>query len=159
MPQAHERRRWQWAAGYLVFLVCVWIALAPVYSYVESPYRAAVVRAGAALVLGVALIQLRGAVKRHNAAQPSSAFDGAVNRGPNEPDLAPIFLKLRNEVRFSTEDQRYFENALWPRVLRLLAGRDQRSRKGAPAMPAGRRWIRRGPSLAALRDLIAQIEE
>jgi len=52
MPRAPERRRWRWAAGYLVFLVCVWIALAPIYSYVESPYRAGVVRAGAALVLG-----------------------------------------------------------------------------------------------------------
>jgi len=159
MPRAPERRRWRWAAGYLVFLVCVWIALAPIYSYVESPYRAGVVRAGAALVLGVALIQLRGAVKRHTAAQPSSAFEEALDRDPIEPYLAPIFLKLRGEVRFSTEDQRYFENTLWLRVQRLVASRDGPARKVAPAMPSGRRWLPRGPSLATLRDLIAHIEE
>ena len=159
MPRAPERRRWHWVAGYLLFLVCVCIALAPVYVYVESTYRAAVVRAGAALVLGVALIQLRGAVRRHKDGQPPSAFEEALNRGPIAPRTAPIFVKLRDEVWFSTLDQRYFENTLWPRMQRLLASRDRSTRRVGPAKPGGRRWLRRGPSLAALRELVTHIEE
>ena len=159
MPRPPERRRWHWGAGYLLFLVCVGIALAPVYFYVESSYRAAVVRAGAVLVLWVALIRLRGAVRRHNEGQPPSAFEAALHRGPVEPRMAPIFVKLRDEVRASTSDQGYFENTLWLRMQRMITSRGRPAGRVGPAMPSGRRWLRRGPSLAALRDLITRMEE
>jgi hypothetical protein len=159
MPRPPERRRWHGVAGYALFLVCVCIGLAPVYVYVEATYRAAVVRAGAVLVLWVALTRLRRAVRRHTEGQPPSAFEGALNRSLIEPHMAPIFVKLRDEVRVSTSDQEYFENTLWLRMQRMIARRDRPAGRVGPAMPSGRRWLRRGPSLAALRDLITRMEE
>jgi hypothetical protein len=61
------------------------------------------------------------------------------------------FLRLRNDLAFSSGSRRYFDTFLWPR-LRMIGGAD------LPA-PAERRGMRRrGPSLSALERLIAEIE-
>ncbi len=153
-------RRWlRLLAGYLVFVGCLALVVTPVYLYVEPSHRPEIVRLAAVVVVGIALIHLRGIVRERIDAQPVSAFELALRRAPMEPRLAPLFLKLRDEVRFSTTSQKYFERVLWPRILALLARGPGAQPAVLPVMPAGRRLLRRGPSLGTLRNLIGRIEE
>lgn len=153
-------RRWsRLFVGYLLFVMLLDVALTPVYFLVESPHRPTVVRLGGALVVGIAVIHLRRIVRERIEDQPPSNFALALHQAITEPHDAPLFLKLRNEVRFSGTSHQYFEHVLWPRILALLARQSGRPPVIAPVIPAGRRLFRRGPSLAALRDLIAELEE
>jgi hypothetical protein len=124
----------------------VLLASVPVYVYVEAPWRPAVVRLAAALVLGVALLQLRAAVAGRLA--QSSALDEARSRPEPSPSVPLRFLELIDDLRAARRSRRHFERSLWPR-LAALATRPL----APPPARAGR-----GPSLAALRDLIARIE-
>jgi hypothetical protein len=120
----------------------------PVYVWVEPSWRPLVARLAGGLVLGVALLQLRRVVADRVEAGGVSALDAARDsRGP-EPGLPHHFADLVSDVRTARRSRRYFETVLWPR-LEALAGRPL-------APPALRRG--RGPSLAALRDVIAEIE-
>ena len=68
------------------------------------------------------------------------------------PELDARFLALRDDVIYGTRSRRYFEVILWPR-LRELAGSEMLPR------PADRRGLRRrGPSLRAIEELVAEIE-
>ncbi len=154
-------RRWlRLLAGYLVFVGCLALVVTPLYLYVEPSHRPEIVRLAAAAVVGIALIHLPGIVRERIDAQPPSALEAALHRAPLEPRLAPLYMKLRDEVRFSTTSQKYFEHVLWRRILALLA-REPGGQPPAvpPVMPAGRRFLRRGPSLGTLRNLIGGIEE
>ena len=159
MVQSPERRWLRLLVGYFLFLGILVLAMTPIYFYADPPYRPTVVRLGSALFLGVVLIHLRKLVREWLVAQPPSAFDAALSRVAPGPRLAPLYVKLRDEVRFSSKSQAYFANVLWPRILRLSALRIGQRLAVAPPMPGGRRLLRRGPSLATLRDLIARIEE
>ena len=67
------------------------------------------------------------------------------------PDLDERFLGLWDDVRYGARSRRYFDRVLWPRLL-ALAGRPL-------VRPRHRRGLgRRGPSLAALERVIADIE-
>lgn len=124
----------------------VLLASVPVYVFVEAPWRPVVVRLAAALVLAVALLQLRGAVAGRLAR--TSALDEARAR-PEAPPSVPLrFLELIEDLRAARRSRRHFERSLWPR-LTALASR--------PLVPPRVR-PGRGPSLAALRELIARIE-
>lgn len=159
MVQLPERRWLRLLLGYLVFLGILVLAMTPVYFYADPSHRPTVVRLGGALFLGIVLIHLRKLAREWLDAQPSSAFEAALHRTPAEPRFAPLFLKLRDEVRFSAKSQAYFAHVLWPRILRLLAARTGQRLAAAPVTPRGRRLLRRGPSLTTLQDLIARIEE
>jgi hypothetical protein len=145
--------------GYLLFLGILVLAMTPIYLYADPSNRPAVVRLAGALFLAVVVIHLRRIVREGIYRQPSSAFELALHRATPEPRLDPFFLKLRDEVRFSNKSQAYFEHVLWARILRLVALRTGQRVAAVPAMPGGRRLIRRGPSLTTLRDLMARIEE
>jgi hypothetical protein len=153
-----ETRWWRLLLGYLLFTGLLALALTPLYFLVQPAHRPGVVRLGAALLAMVALIHLRRIARERLEAQPASAFERALQPPPTEQHIAPLLLKLRDEVRISTTDRRYFENILWARILRILRER-RRGPSAAPEMPRGSRYFRRGPSLTALRDLIEQIEE
>ena len=144
--------------GYLLFTGLLALALTPLYFEAEPVHRPLVVRFGAALLALIVVIHLRRFVRETIEAQPASAFERALLPPPTEQHIAPLLLKLRDEVRISTTDRRYFEDILWARILRILRER-RRGPSVAPEMPRGSRYFRRGPSLTALRDLIAQIEE
>lgn len=159
MVQSPERRWLRLLLGYLVFLGILVLAMTPVYFYADPSHRPTVVRLGGALFLGVVLIHLRRLAREWLDAQPPSVFEAALRRAPPEPRLAPLFVKLQDEVRFSARSQAYFEHVLWPRILRLLARRAEQRLAATPVMPGGRWLLRRGPSLATLRDLITEIEE
>ena len=159
MVQSPERRWLRLLVGHLLFLGILVLAMTPVYFYADPSHRPMAVRLGGALFLGVVLIHLRKLAREWLDAQPPSAFEAALHRAPPEPRLAPLYGKLRDEVRFSARSQAYFEHVLWPRILRLRALRAGQPLAAAPVMPRGRRLLRRGPSLTALRGLIAEIEE
>jgi hypothetical protein len=158
MPPSSEHRWLRVLGCYLLLLVLVGLVGTPIYLLTEPSNRAIVVRLATAVVLMVALLHLRGVARRQISAQAPSSFDRAMHGNPVEPHWAPLYVKLRDEVRFSMASQPYFANVLWPRLQALRARRLGRAPGTDPAMPAGRRWLRRGPSLATLRDLTGRIE-
>jgi hypothetical protein len=159
MPPRPERRWPGILAGYLILGGFLTLVGTPLYLSAEPADRPTVVRVLVAVALGLALIQLVGTVRRWVRAQPPSAFERALGRGRDDPGLAPIFVTLREEVRFGAASQPYFERVLWPRLLALAARGWGRVPVGWPTKPAGRWLFRRGPSLATLRRLLAEIEE
>jgi hypothetical protein len=126
----------------------VLLATVPVYVYVEPSWRPLVGRLAAAFVVGVALLQLRRALVEQLSAAAPSALDEARGRRAPEPGVPHHFRDLVNDVRAARRSRRYFEEALWPRLVGFAA----RPLPRPPARPG------RGPSLAALRDALDQIE-
>ncbi len=153
-----DPRWWRFFLGYLLFAGLLALALTPLYFLAEPTHRPLVVRLGATLLAVSVLVHLRRFVRAAITSQPASAFDRALRPLPPERHIAPLFLKLRNELRFSRADFGYFQRNLWPRILRLSRRRVGGSLSKAPEMPRGG-FFRRGPSLAAFRQLISQIEE
>jgi hypothetical protein len=116
-----------------------------------------VVRLGASAVVGIALLRLRRAVSARVESQGASSFDRALSRETPAPQYAPRFLKLRDQLRFSAANQRYFAYLLWPGMCTFYARHTGRP-AGELTMPPGR-LLRRGPSLTTLDRVIADIEE
>lgn len=153
------KRRWPGLlAGYAIFLGLLTLIATPLYLSATSSFRPLVVRLVVAVILVVALFHLLRTVQTWINAQPPSTFEAALRRIPAESGLPPHFLRLRDEVRFSTSSQSYFEHVLWPRICVLGQGRGGPLREGA-LKPSDRRFLRRGPSLNTLRNLIAEVEE
>ncbi len=126
----------------------VLLATVPVYVFVEPGGRVVVVRLAVALVLGVALLQLRGALAERLAASGASALDEARDPPGIETGLPLRFLDLMHDVRAALRSRRYFDRVLWPR-LAALAGHPL----ARPPLRPGR-----GPSLASLDQVITAIE-
>lgn len=126
----------------------VLLATVPVYVYVEASWRMLVVRLAVAFVLGVALLQLRGAVAARLARPGSSRLEQALMRSGNPPAVPLRLEELMDDVRATRRSRGHFERIMWPRLTTLA------SRPLAP--PAVR--LGRGPSLAELRRVIAAIE-
>ena len=130
-------------AGVVLFVIV------PIYVYVEPSWRAFVARLACAFVLGVALLQLRHVLRGRLAERGASALDAARGWREPEPGVPHHFRDLASDVRTALRSRRYFEKVLWPRLERLT------SRPVSP--PATRPG--RGPSLASLRRVIAEIEK
>jgi hypothetical protein len=132
----------------VAFAAVVLVATIPVYVYVEPAWRALVVRLASALVLGVTLLQLRRTLAARLEDRGGSALDAArAGRAP-EPAVPYHFLHLIVDVRAALRSRRSFERVLWPRLVALAA----RPLVRPPLRPG------RGPSLAHLRDVIADLE-
>jgi len=157
MPRAPERR---WPGQFIAYATLVGIVsllTVPVYLGAEPRHRPAVVRVSAALIAAVLLRRMLRIAKDRVEAGASSAMDRALHGPRRVASLDPSFVKLRDEVRFSTTNQRYFERVLWPRLRRLRAG----SASGVAetmGKPPGRRFWGRGPALATLADCVAALE-
>jgi len=136
------------AARCAVLAVFVLLVTVPVYVWVEPWWRPLVARAAAALVLGVTLLQLRRALAVWLGDGDASALDAARRRRGDEPGVPDQLLRLTGDVRAALRSRHHFDDVLWPR-LAALAGRPL-------VRPPGRRG--RGPSLAGLRAVIADIE-
>jgi hypothetical protein len=142
-PLARMAARWACMGGVVL------LAAVPVYVYVEPPWRALVARLASAVVLGVALLELRRAVADQVAESAPSALDRARDpRGP-VPEVPLHLLDLMADVRTALRSRRYFEDSLWPRLV-ALAPRPL-------ARPPSRRG--RGPGLASLRDVMDAMEK
>jgi len=126
----------------------VLLAVVPVYIYVEAPWRTLVARLAVAFVLGVALLQLRGAVAARLARAEPSPLEQELYR-PGIPPAVPLRLEeLMDDVRAARRSRGHFERIMWPR-LTALAGRPL-------VRPPDR--LGRGPTLGDLRRVLADIE-
>lgn len=126
----------------------VLLAVVPVYVFVEAPWRPLVARLAVAFVLGVALLQLRGAVAARLAVAGGSPLEQERAR-PGHPPTVPLrFEELIDDVRATRRSRGHFERIMWPRLTALAA------------RPLVRPPVRlgRGPSLRDLRRVIAEIE-
>jgi hypothetical protein len=137
------------AIRYALLVGLVLVAAVPVYVYLEPQWRALVPRLGAALVLGVALLELRGILARRVARHGASPLDAARVAPEVELGAPQRLLELTASVRAAVRSRRHFERVLWPRLTQLA------SRPLVP--PPLRRG--RGPSLSGLRRVIAAIED
>ena len=87
--------------------------------------------------------------------EPPSAFDRALT--PARAEKIPIdrqFRELLDDVRFGPTSQRYWTRVAWPRFCALAERLPGRPQLEEPARTRMRRLLGRGPSLAAVRDLV-----
>ena len=151
MPQPPRRSRRRLVGGAVV-VALVALAAMPAYLALSPSWRPVAVR----LVCTAAVIAgcVRALRWAREAAAPSivSPLDGHAPL-PAGPELDARFLALRDDVIYGTRSRRYFEVILWPR-LGELAGSEMLPR------PADRRGLRRrGPSMRAIEELVAEIEK
>jgi len=154
-----RRRVLRLLAGYAALGALVWLLALPLWFTAAPAWKPAVVRLAATAVLAVALARALGAARRRVADQPPSAFERATAFARDEPSVPDECRELIEEIRFGRASQGYWSRVLQPR-LTALAGRLP---AGPPLPePPQSRWrqiIGRGPGLAAIRDLIARLEE
>jgi len=146
---AAEPRPAATTARYVVLGGIVLLAAVPLYVYLEPQWRALVSRLAAALVLGMALLELRGILAGRVAHLDPSALDAARTTPAPAPAVPQRLLELTASVRAGLRSRRHFERVLWPRLVALAA---------RPLVPPPRRRGR-GPSLPALRKVIGAIED
>jgi hypothetical protein len=159
MPPPPERRWPGIAAGYGVLAGLLALAATPAYYYAEPPTKPLVVRLAVSILLGSALLHVGREVRDRIRPDAPSSFERAGRPRQPEPELAPLFVKLRDELAFSRRSQGYFAHVLWPRLLALAARQPGPPALESPPRPAWRRLLKWGPSLAALRNVITRIEE
>jgi hypothetical protein len=153
LPSA-EPRRGRIIAAYAGLLAVLVTAAIPLYLAAPPSHRPAVIRLAAAVVLAVATLHVRHAVRGHIDAQVPSDFERALEVSPAEPALEGRFLVLQDELRFGARSQGYFHRIVWPQLADLAI----RLRRGPLDEPTGRRFGR-GPSLARISHVIDQLEE
>jgi len=144
-----ERRPLATTGRYAILVGVVLLAAVPVYVYLEPSWRALFARLVAALVLGMALLELRGILADRVARHGTSALDAARIPAPVEPAAPHRLLELTGSVRAGLRSRRHFEQVLWPRLVALAR---------RPLVPPPLRRGR-GPSLAGLRHLVTTMEE
>ena len=137
-------------AAYGLLAVLVALALIPAYLMLPLPWRPFAVRLACALVVIVGCMRIVGRVRRSLDGDPRSPLD-TPPPPRSRPALDERFLRVRDDVVFSTRSRSYFETILWPRLHKLGA-------TAPPAQVERRQVGRRGPSLGTLERLIADIE-
>ena len=153
---SHEPK-WGPALAAALLLVIVLVAgIVLIQFLVDQPYRPAAIRLIAASVLLVAVFRVRAFVRASTERPPAwDAERAGEARWAPASSAHTQFEHFHDEMKFSVRSQRYFEHVLWPRLCELARV------GGEPAAwldrPPGRRFGR-GPSLEALRVLIASLE-
>lgn len=135
-------------ARYAALAGIVLLAAVPLYFYLEAPGRGLVPRVAAALVLGIALLELRTLVALRLAAQGGSALDAALVPAPADDGVPHRLRETESSLRAALRSRRQFERVLWPRLTGLARG-------PLPAPPARRG---RGPRISDVEALVARIE-
>ena len=149
MPPPDERQALRLVARGFVAMVVILMAI-PSYLTLAPAWRPLAARLACALLVAFFCVRIvrsvRGSVEGHAA----SALDAPAPRA-QPPELDERFLRLRDELRFSTRNRKYFETILWPQ-LSHLGGADL-------PLPPERHGVRRdGPSLHALERIVAAVE-
>jgi len=148
MPSPPERSRYRFAA-YAFLAIIALLAVIPGYLRLDPVWRPLTLRAVCALIVTFGCVRLVGSVRRALEDEVSSVLD-APPPLPVRPAVDDRFVRLRDDLVFSTQSRRYFEAFLWPR-LRTLGGADL-------TPPPEARRSRRGPPLHALEGMITRIE-
>ena len=154
-----ERRGLRLLAQHIAFGGLVILVAVPVSFALDPAHRSVVVRLSAALIVGLILIDLIGMVRARFEAQSPSAFESALGPGAAPVVIDPHFREVRDEIRAGVASEMYFSRVLWPRLLALADRLPERPALALPARSRNRALFRRGPSVAALRRLIAVLEE
>lgn len=150
----HRQSRLAWLGllgRYLLLVVVLGLVATPLYATVEADDRPTVVRLAVAAFVTVVLIHIHSHFRRQREEAPPSAFDQARRVAPVDAKVATAVRRLRDEVKAGVSSQRYFNDSLWPRLVRLSEQHGTRERLKDP--PEGR-WRRRGPSLPAIAELV-----
>ncbi len=146
-------------AGYAAFGALVGLGALPLAVGVEPANRPVVIRLAAGLFLAVALAHIRGAARRALDAETPSAFDRALLPERRErPAIDRQLRELLDDARFGPASQRYWTRLAWPRLCALADRLPGRPVLVQPPRSRLRRLLGRGPSLAALRELVARLE-
>jgi hypothetical protein len=159
MSSPGRRRALRVLAGYTVLATLVALGALPIVLATVPANRQLVIRLAASLVLAVALVHIRSVARQAVDEEPPSVFDRALRRRPAEkPDLDRHFGELLDDVRFGPASQRYWSRVAWPRLTGLAERLPGRPLLVEPPRSRLRRMLGRGPSLAAVRDLVARLE-
>jgi hypothetical protein len=159
MSPSAERRALRLVAGYTVIGAVVSLAAFLVTLAVDPGRRPVVIRLAAVAVVAIVLGQLLAAARRRLAEASPSVFDRAGPPRPAEPRLDRRFREAVEEMRFATRSHGYWTRVVWPHLSAL----DRRFPAGAPLVEPSRPWwrqrLRLGPSFAAVRALVARLEQ
>ena len=145
---------WHAVLGGLLILVVVPLAIG-----LDPGRRPMVIRLAAALIVGLMLLDLVRAVRALSEAQPPSTFDAALEPMTTPVLLDPHFVDARDAIRAGAASEIYFSRVLWPRLLDLADRLPGRPVLQPPTRSRARRLFRRGPGVAALRGVIAVLQE
>ena len=149
MPPPDERTALRLVARGFVTMVVVLIAI-PSYLTLAPAWRPLAARMACALAVAFFCVRIVRSVRGSMEGAAPSALEAAPPRA-QPPELDERFLRLRDELRFSTRSGKYFETILWPELCRL-GGDDL-------PLPPARRGVRRdGPPLHALERAVAAAE-
>lgn len=146
--------------GYAALATLVGLAALPIVVSAEPATRPFVIRLAVGVFLAVVLADIRGAAGRAVDLEPPSAFDRALT--PARAEKIPVdrqFRELLDDVRFGPTSQRYWTRVAWPRLGALAERLSGRPQLEEPARTRMRRLLGRGPSLAAVRDLVTRLEQ
>ena len=137
------------ARGFVTSVVI--LAAIPAYLTLAPSWRPIAARLACAALVVVGCLRVIRSVRSSLDEHPRSALDAPAAQVP-APELDERFVRLRDELVFSTRSHHYFDSIFWPQLTRLGGG--------DLARPPGRRGFRRdGPSLAALASLITTVEK
>jgi hypothetical protein len=149
MPPPDERRALRLVARGFVAALVLLIAI-PSYLTLVPSWRPPAARLACALLVAFGCVRILRSVRGSREGHAPSSLDAPSPR-PEPPALDERFLRLRDELRFSTRSRQYFETILWPQLGRL-GGAD------LPRPPERRRVGRDGPALSELERVVAAIE-
>ena len=146
--------------GYATLVTLVGLATLPIAVAAAPVNRPMVIRLAAAVVLAIVLVDIRGAARAALDEDPSSPRERLGWRRPAaRPSIDRQFSELLDDVRFGPASQRYWSRVAWPRLCALADRLPGRPLLVEPERSRPRRWLGRGPSLAAVRDVVARLED
>jgi hypothetical protein len=153
----HRKRVWLGLLGrYLVFVTFLGLVATSVYAAVGADERPAVLRLAVAAFVIVVLIHIYSKMRYQLEGTRPSAFEEARHGQPAEIKIATMAVRLKESVQHGVASAQYFNESLWPRLVRLS---EERGRRDRLQEPPGRRWFRRGPSLQVIAELVRRIGE
>lgn len=148
-------RAWRGILGRYVLLIIVLALVATAaYAAVEPADRLFVLRLAVGVFVTVVMVHLHGHLGQPLDEARPSAFEEAQRRPPVTAKVASPVVRLQEHVQHSVVSQRYFNAVLWPRLEKLSGSLGIPQRFHALRE---RRWLKRGPSLAAIADLVRHI--
>ena len=143
-------------ARYVVLVIVLALVATAAFAGVEPADRPLVLRLAVAAFATVVVIHLYGHFSQRFDETSTSAFDEARRELPVVAKAAAAVTQWQDRVQHGIDSQRFFNAVLWPRLEKLSGDRDIPQRFQALRE---RRWLRRGPSLPAIAELVRHIEE
>jgi len=149
------RRGWLGLLGrYFVLITVLGLVATSVYAAVDADTRSTVLRLAVTAFVAVVLLHIHSHFRGQLEFAPPSAFDQAKQAQSADVKVASVVVRLVEQVQGSVASERYFKTSLWPRLVQLSEQRGTRERLHELR---GRPWLRRGPSLPAIAELIRRI--